>query len=135
MLIKNSQYEFKPAKEVNIPKRYQGSMQIIAITNVKDKIIQKAMSVLLEIIYEDNGYFHDESHGFRPNRGLHTALQQIKYKWFGIPYYIKVNVNKAFDDINKKVLINILNENISDKRFTDLICAMYKVNILCPEGF
>lgn len=44
-------------------------------------------------------------------------------------------MQKAFADINRNILINILNEKISDKRFTDLINKMYNVNTLCPEGF
>lgn len=50
------------------------------ITNSRDKIIQKAMSIILEIIYEGNGGFVRESHGFRFNMGCHTALREIKYK-------------------------------------------------------
>ncbi len=52
--------------------------RILTITNGGDRIIQKAMAILLEIIYEKNGYFHEESHGFRPNKSCHSALFQIK---------------------------------------------------------
>jgi hypothetical protein len=78
--IKNCQYNFKPAKQVNIPKLHKVVKRVITITNGRDRIIQKAMAIVLELIYEKFGYFHDESHGFRPNRGCHTALAQIKYK-------------------------------------------------------
>lgn len=44
-------------------------------------------------------------------------------------------MNKVFKDINRNVLINILNEKISDKRFIDLISSMHKVNLLCLDGF
>lgn len=57
-----------------------GGTRILTITNERDKIIQKAMAILLEMIYENNGYFHEESHGFRPNKSCHTALHQIKMR-------------------------------------------------------
>ncbi len=133
-LIKISQYEFKPAKYTG-GCFFKTDMRILVVTNNRDKVVQEAMSILLEMIYEGKKCFQDESHGFRPNKGYHTAFQEIKYKWSGVPYYIESGIVKAFDDIHRNVLINILNEKISDKRFTDLICAMYKVNILCLQGF
>jgi retron-type reverse transcriptase len=63
---------------VSIPKPHKEGKRVLTITNGRDRIIQKAMAILLEMIYENNGYFHDESHGFRPNKGCHTALRQIK---------------------------------------------------------
>ena len=57
---------------------YKLGMRIFFITNLRDKVIQKAMFIVLEMIYEKKGYFQDESHGFRPSKGFHTALQHIK---------------------------------------------------------
>lgn len=134
--IKSSCYIFKIAKQVEIPKAGAlGKTRILTITNGRDKIIQQAITVILEMVYENNNLFQNESHGFRPNRGCHTALHQIKYNWTAVPYYIEADISKAFDDINRNVLINIINRDISDKRFIDLISKMYKVNILCPQGF
>jgi len=69
---------FKSAKQVKIFKHNGLGEKIITIANSKDKIILKAISIILELIYEKNGYFHDESHGFRHNKSFHTALNQIK---------------------------------------------------------
>lgn len=134
--IRHNNYIFKNARQVEIPKPGGlGKKRILTMTNGRDKIIQKAMAVLLEMIYEKDELFQTESHGFRPNRSCHTALKAIKYTWTGIPYYIEADISKAFDDINRNVLINILKKNIMDKRFIDLISKMYKVDILCPQGF
>jgi retron-type reverse transcriptase len=78
-LILNGQYKFKNAKQIEIPKPGGKGNRILTITDGKDKIIQKAMTILLEAIYENNNLFQPESHGFRPGRGCHTALHQIKY--------------------------------------------------------
>lgn len=80
MKLKNSQYIFKSAKQINIPKPLKGGMRLITITNGRDRIIQKAIAILLELIYEKGGVFHEESHGFRPGRSCHTALKQIKFQ-------------------------------------------------------
>ena len=133
--IKNATYKFKPAKQVSIPKPNIGGPRILTIMNCRDRIIQKAMAILLEMIYEKSGYFHEESHSFRPDKSSHSALHQIKLGWHSIPYYIKVGLNSGFEDINHKVLIDILKEKINDKRFIDLINKMYNVSTLCPETF
>jgi len=135
ILLKNSQYIFKPARQVEIPKPHKVGISIITITNGRDRIIQKAMAIILELIYERDGLFQDESHGFRPGKSCHTALKTIKFGWSSIPYYIEADITKVFADINRNVLINIINEKISDKRFVDLLNKMYNVHTLCPEGF
>lgn len=135
LLIKNSQYKFKPARQIKIDRVNSTFKRIMSITSSRDKIIQKAVSILLELIYEKNGIFLEVSHGFRLEKSCHTALRQIKYGWSAIPWYIEADIDRTFDDINRNVLINILKKKISDKRLLDLISQMYKVNILCPEGF
>lgn len=87
-LIKSSQYKFKPARMKDIPKANSSEKRIITITNSRDKIIQKAVALVLEMIYEKGEVFLGVSHGFRPNKGCHTALKQIKYGWSAIPWYI-----------------------------------------------
>ena len=76
--IKKSQYKFKPARQIKINKANTNNKRILTITNSRDKIVQKAISILLELIYEKNGVFLEVSHGFRPGKSCHTALKQIK---------------------------------------------------------
>lgn len=97
----------------------------LTISNPRDKIIQKACEIVLSYIYENKLHkFSDMSHGFRPNRGCHTALEQIKLKWKAIPWYIEFDLKKAFDTINRKKLINILEEEIADQALMALINKM-----------
>lgn len=63
---------------MNISTSHKIAMRVFIITNLRDKVIQKAMFIVLEMIYEKKGCFQDESHGFRPDKGFHTALQHIK---------------------------------------------------------
>jgi retron-type reverse transcriptase len=52
-----------------------------------------------------------------------------------VHWYIEADIKKAFDTINRKVLINLLRKKISDKRFVDNIIKMFNADILMPEGF
>jgi len=78
-LLKDSQYLFKPARQVEIPKPHKVGIRTITITNGRDRIIQKAIAIILELIYERDGFFQEESHGFRPGKSCHTALKSIKF--------------------------------------------------------
>ena len=75
--------------------------------------------MILEAIYEDN--FESCSHGFRPNRGCHTALSRIKDTFTGSKWFVEGDIKGFFDNIDHDILIRILEERISDNRFIRLI--------------
>ena len=86
--LTNETFQFKPSKKIWIPKA-NGKMRPLGIPTLRDKIVQKSMSILLNLIYEPE--FSRFNHGLRPNRGCHTALTEIS-KWSGTQWAIEGNI-------------------------------------------
>lgn len=78
--LQNDSFQFEPARRIHIPKN-NGKTRPLAIASPRDKIVQEAMRMVLEPIFEP--HFSKNSHGFRPNRSCHSALKQIS-KWNGV---------------------------------------------------
>jgi retron-type reverse transcriptase len=76
--LNTGSYEMKPARTIEIPKP-KGGFRRLGIPSPKDKIVQEAIRLILNSIYEP--IFSDSSHGFRPKRSCHTALEEIRLKF------------------------------------------------------
>jgi group II intron reverse transcriptase/maturase len=109
----------------------------------KDKLLQEVMRSILEAYYEPQMSNH--SHGFRPGRGCHTALQEIQSKWTGSRWFVEGDIAKFFDTMNHEVLLTILSEKIHDNRFLRLVRHLLESGYLeewkfnqtlsgCPQG-
>jgi len=72
--LKNHSFRFKPSKRIYIEKS-KTEKRFIGIPSPKDKVVLKAMQMLLEEIYEP--IFFNSNHGFRPNCGTHSALESV----------------------------------------------------------
>lgn len=73
--LENDSFQFNPGRRVQIPKP-SGGIRPLTIAPPRDKIVQEAIRLILEAIFEPT--FLDTSHGFRPGRGCHTALKAVR---------------------------------------------------------
>ena len=119
--LKSGKYKAPPVKRKHIPKGTSGETRPIGIPTFEDKIVQRAVVMLLEPIYEHD--FYDCSFGFRPRRSAHKALQMV---WdatmdvFG-GWVLEVDLRKFFDTLDHKHLQEFVSRRVRDGTLRRLI--------------
>lgn len=128
--LKKGSFRPQPVKRIYIPKDGQNKMRPIGIPALEDKIVQGALTIILESIYEID--FLDISFGFRPGRSQHDALKQLscdinKKK---INFVVDADIKGFFDHVDHDWVMNFLKLRIADTKILALIKRFLKAGVM-----
>jgi retron-type reverse transcriptase len=125
------------ARRVMISKPGTDDRRPLTVLSPYDKIVASAIKIVLNAIFEkQNGldklpkerYFHTFSHGFRPNRGCHSALD-VTVTWGLSPWLIKADIKKCYDSIDQKRLVSILGKSVKDQILVDTLYKLFNMPV------
>lgn len=127
-------YQPKANRKVDIPKT-NGKMRTLQIPCIRDRVIQGALKLILEAIFEAD--FCPNSYGFRPKRSPHQALAEVRRSVLRrMTTVIDVDLSRYFDTIRHSILLEKIAKRVQDPQVMHLVKQVIKATgkIGVPQG-
>lgn len=127
--LKEGTYEPRAVRRTWIPKPGRAEERPLGIPTVEDRIVQTALKMVLEPIYEEG--FSPRSYGFRPQRGTKDALRRVDallkegYRWV-----VDADLKGYFDSIDHEILMEEVEKKVTDGKVLDLIRAFLRCEVV-----
>jgi RNA-directed DNA polymerase len=127
--FKSGRYIAPPVRRVEIPKG-NGQTRPIGIPTFEDKVLQRAVAMVLEAVYEQD--FCNCSYGFRPGRSAHDALEAL---WKGLMdmrggWVVDLDISKYFDSLDHRKLRAVLDRRVRDGVIRKAIDKWLKAGVM-----
>jgi group II intron reverse transcriptase/maturase len=127
-LLCENNYKFSPVKLIEIPKP-KGGTRPLGINIVEDRIVQTAMKIVLEPIFES--HFHDCSYGYRPKRNAKQASLAIREDLYQRAWgVVEIDFKSYFTSIPHNKLLQLIGKRIADGSMMKLIKQTLKVGVM-----
>lgn len=125
---KSGRYKAPPVKRVYIPKN-ENEDRAIGIPSVEDKVLQRAVTMILDEVYEQE--FMPFSFGFRPRRNQHQALEYLRKECYQqkVKWVLEVDLRQFFDRVDHRKMREILSYRVQDGVINRLIAKWLKAGV------
>jgi RNA-directed DNA polymerase len=139
--LKTNTYTFPDVRRTWVPKPLKGIDwnkkenlvkygRPLGMPDFSAKLVQEAIQIVLNAIYEPIFQRLNVSYGFRPKMGCHNPMSTLQNKTQGMHIALEGDIKGAFNELNHEEFIGILSRRIQDKKFLNLILNMCKAGIM-----
>ena len=133
--VQSGVYRAPPVRRVRIPKGAGSEMRPIGIPTFEDKLLQRAVLMLLEPVFEQD--FRDCSYGFRPGRSTHQAIGATWKQTMDLRggFVLEVDLRKFFDTLDHGHLRTFLQQRVRDGVLSRLIGKWLNAGVMDSGNF
>jgi len=133
--LRTGTFEWNPIRRIYVPKPGKPEKRPLGLPDFQDKVVQAAMRIVLETIFEPIFEQHNFNFGFRPHKDPNAALQKVVGLAQGTYHAIEGDIKGAYNDVNHNILMDQLAHQISDHKFLNLVRSSLKAGIMDEGAF